>query len=88
MDSIVLIFEFFPMYKEDLEIRKNIENNFEELSNFFIDLKSQEFSKIITEIFDACTLLNADFDEFGMNELEFRDILEKSYLQMQEYSDE
>lgn len=90
IDSFLLRLEFFQIRREDLKIQKDFEKNFERLSNVLIDSKSGEFSRLITDIFDACEALKSDDEPeeaYGISELQFRAFLEKIFLQMEKYSD-
>ena len=87
-DSLLLRLQFFQIQREDRDLKKDLEKNFEQLSNVLIDLKSEEFSLLIADIFDACEALksNSDPEEaYGITELQFRDFLEKTFLQMKKY---
>ena len=82
--------QFFQIQREDRKIKKDIDKNFERLSNFLIDSKSGEFSPLIEEIFEACEALKSDSEPeeaYGITELQFRAFLEKIFLQMKKYSD-
>lgn len=90
MNSLLLRFQFFQIQREDKKITKDLEKNFERLSNVLIDSKSDEFSLLIADIFDACEALKSDSDPeeaYGITELQFRAFLEKIFLQMEKYSD-
>ena len=55
-----------------------------------IDSKSDEFSLLIADTFDACEALKSDSEPkeaYGITELQFRAFLEKTFLQMKKYSD-
>ena len=55
-----------------------------------IDSKSGEFSPLIEDIFAACEALKSDSEPeeaYGITELQFRAFLEKTFLQMEKYSD-
>ena len=78
--------QFFQIQRE----KKDLEKNFERLSNVLIDSKSGEFSLLIKDIFDACEALKSDSEPeeaYGINELQFRAFLEKIFLQMEKYSE-
>ena len=82
--------QFFQIQREDKKIKKDLEKNFERLSNVLIDSKSDEFSLLITDIFDACEALKSDSEPeeaYGITELRFRAFLEKTFLQMKKYSE-
>jgi hypothetical protein len=88
IDSLLLRLQFFQIQREDKNVKKDLEKNFEQLSNILIDLKADEFSLLIADIFDACEALksNSEPDEaYGITELQFRDFLEKTFLQMKKY---
>ena len=90
IDSLVLRLQFFQTQREDRKIQEDLEKNFERLSNLLIDSKSGEFSLLIQDIFDACEALKSDSEPeeaYGITELQFRDFLEKIFLQMEKYSD-
>ena len=90
IDSFLLRLKFFQIQRDDKKIEKNLEKNFDRLSNVLIDSKSKEFSLLITDIFDACEALKFDSEPneaYGITELEFRAFLEKILLQMEKYSD-
>lgn len=90
IDSLLLRLQFFQIQREDKKIKKDLEKNFERLSNVLIDSKSGEFSLLIKDIFDACEALKYDSEPeetYGITELQFRDFLEKIFLQMEKYSD-
>lgn len=91
IDSLLLRLQFFQIQREDKKIKKDLEKNFELLSNVLIDSKSDEFSLLIADIFDACETLKSDSEPeeaYGITELRFRALLEKTFLQMKKYSDE
>jgi len=82
--------QFFQIQREDKKSKKDLEKNFEPLSNLLIDSKSGEFSLLIEDIFDACEALKSDSkteEAYGITELQFRAFLEKNFLQMKKYSD-
>ena len=86
IDSLLLRLQFFQIQRE----KKDLEKNFERLSNVLIDSKSNEFSLLIADIFDACEALKSDYEPeeaYGITELQFRAFLEKIFLQMEKYSD-
>jgi Fe-S-cluster containining protein len=86
----VLRLQFFQTQREDRKITKDLEKNFQQLSNLLIDSKSSEFSLLIKDIFEACEALKSDSEPeeaYGINELQFRAFLEKIFLQMEKYSD-
>lgn len=90
IDSLLLKLQFFQIQREDKKIKKDLENNIERLSNVLIDSKSDEFSLLIADIFDACEALKSDSEPeeaYGITELQFRAFLEKTFLQMKKYSD-
>ena len=60
IDSLLLRLQFFQIQREDKKIKKDLEKNFERLSNVLIDSKSDEFSLLIADIFDACEALKSD----------------------------
>lgn len=91
IDSLLLRLQFFQIQREDKKIKKALEKNFERLYNVLIDSKSDEFSLLITDIFDACQALKSDCEPeeaYGITELRFRAFLEKTFLQMKKYLDE
>lgn len=91
IDSLLLRLQFFQIQREDKKIKKNLEKNLERLSNVLIDSKSDKFSLLIVDIFDACEALKSDSEPekaYGITELRFRAFLEKTFLQMKKYSDE
>ena len=72
IDSLLLRLQFFQIQREDKKIKKDLEKNFERLSNVLIDSKSGEFSVLIKDIFDVCEALKFDFEPekaYGMTEL-------------------
>jgi len=90
IDSLLLRLEFFQIQREDRKIKKDVEKNFQRLSNILIDSKSGEFSLLINDIFEACEALKCDSEPeeaYGITELQFRDFVEKIFLQMEKYSD-
>ena len=90
IDSLLLKLQFFQIQREDKKIKKDLENNIERLSNVLIDSKSDEFSLLIADIFDACEALKSDSEPekaYKITELQFRAFLEKTFLQMKKYSD-
>jgi hypothetical protein len=90
IDSFLLRLQFFQMQREDRGIKKDLQKNFERLSNVLIDSKSGEFSLLIDDIFAACDALKSDSEpeeDYGITELQFRAFLEKIFLQMEKYSD-
>ena len=48
--------EFLKMEKENAKAGKIIINDFKQLASFSVDLKAVEFSSLIEEIFDVCSL--------------------------------
>jgi hypothetical protein len=79
------------MQREDRKIKKDLEKNFEPLDTVLIDSKLGEFSLLIADIFNACEALKWDSEPkeaYGITELQFRAFLEKTFLQMEKYSDE
>lgn len=90
VNSFVLRCQFFQTQREERKIKKDLENNFQQLSNLLIDSKSSEFSLLIKDIFETCKALKYDSEPeeaYGINELQFRAFLEKIFLQMEKYSD-
>ena len=64
--------QFFQIQREDKKIKKDLEKNFERLSNLLIYSKSGEFSLLIKDIFDACEALKFDAEPeeaYGIIEL-------------------
>jgi hypothetical protein len=62
------------MQREDREIKKDLEKNFERLSTVLIDSKSGKFSLLISNIFDACGALKCESkpkEAYGTTELQF-----------------
>lgn len=60
IDSLLLRLQFFQTQREDKKIKKDLEKNFDRLSNVLIDSKSGEFSLLIEDIFDTCEALKFD----------------------------
>jgi len=72
IDSILLRLQFFQIQREDNKITDDLEKNFERLSNVLIDSKSDEFSLLIKDIFNACEALKSDSEPeeaYGITEL-------------------
>jgi hypothetical protein len=89
IDSLLLKLQFFQMQREDKKIKKDLEKNFERFYTVLIDSKSGEFSLLIADIFDACEALKSDSEEtYGITGSQFQAFLEKTFLQMEKYSDE
>ena len=90
INSFELKLKFLQMEREDSNIKDDLENNFEQLSNVLIASESSEFSELIEDIYSSCEVLKCfgePEEDFGLNELEFRAIIEKTFLQMKKYSD-
>jgi hypothetical protein len=82
--------QFFYIQREDRKIKKDLEKDFERLSTVSIDSKSGDFSLLINDIFNACEALKSDYEPeeaYGITESQFRAFLEKTFLQMEKYSD-
>lgn len=91
IDSLLLRLQFFQIQREDRKTTKDLEKNFERLSNLSMDSKLGEFSVLIADIFDACEALKCDSEPeetYGITELQFRAFLEKTFLQMEKYLNE
>jgi len=91
INSLFLRFEFFHLQTTHDKMTKNFENNFELLSNVLIDPKSEEFTRLLEDIAAACEALKSDDEpdqNYGINELQFRAFLEKTFLQMKKYLDQ
>ena len=83
--------QFFQIQREDRKIKEDLEKNFERFYKVLIDSKSGEFSLLITDIFESCEPLKSDSEPeeaYGITELQFRAFLEKTFLQMEKYSDQ
>jgi len=90
IDSLLLRLQFFYIQREDRKIKKDLEKDFERLSTVSIDSKSGDFSLLINDIFNACEALKSDSEPeeaYGITESQFRAFLEKTFLQMEKYSD-
>ena len=86
--------EFFNIFKKDnkaLEIleKEVLQEGLERLDTFWIDPKSTEFSALINQIVGSCEFLTFDpEDSYGITLDQFRDSIEKTFLQMKKYLDE
>ena len=87
--SNVFRVRFTRMAREDMKKADEILNDFQQLSNFWIDSELDEFSSLFEEINEKC-LYAVEFEgeDGAMPEDEFRDSIEKIFSQMQKYFDE
>lgn len=79
------------MYREDNKAVKILKKDLKRLSTFSIDSKSDEFSSLITQIFEDCDALAFHFDleeSYGITENQFQDSIEEIVFQMQKFFDE
>jgi DNA polymerase III sliding clamp (beta) subunit (PCNA family) len=81
-------FNIFKRYNKTFDILEKKVLQEERLATFFIDPKSTEFSVLINQIVSYCEFLTFDpEDSYGINLDQFRDLIEKIFFKMQEYSD-
>jgi len=72
IDSLLLRLQFFQIQREDREITKDLEKNFERLYTLLIDSKSGQFSLLIEDIFDTGEAVKSDSEPeeaYGIKEL-------------------
>jgi len=85
------VWEFSNIFREDnraLEIleKKIPKESIQRLDNFPIDPKSTGFSALINQIVGFCEFLTFNpNDTYGMTNDQFRDSIEKIFLQMKKY---
>jgi len=90
----LFVWEFFKIFKKNnkaLKIleKEILEQGIQKPASFSIDPKSTEFSALINQIVGSCEFLTFDSeDTYGMTLDQFRDSIEKTFLQMEKYSDE
>ena len=63
IDSLLLRLQFFQIQREDKKIKKDLEKNFERLSNVLIDSRSGQFSLLIEDIFGVYEALDDSLTE-------------------------
>lgn len=80
--------KFLKMQREDGEAATIIKNDLERLATFSIDLKADEFSSLIQQIYDVSTIAFELGPKNGIPEDRFRDSIEKTYLQIQKFFEE
>jgi len=81
--------QFIEMVNENLKKSHKILKNFEELSNFWIDLELDDFSSLFENIYETC-LYAFEFEDQddAMPEDKFRDSIEKFFFKIQKYLNE
>jgi len=82
---------FLEMGEQDYEKAKKILQDFEQLSNFSIDVKSDGFCSLFEGISDDCRQafeFGPEDDGYGIPEDEFRNSIEKIYFQLVNYLNE
>lgn len=90
IDSFSLKLQFFEIQRNEREIVKSIEQNLEKLQSISINLESENFSLLITDIFNACEALKFNFESpetYGIDESDFRIFLENQLIQIENYLD-
>ena len=80
--------KFLKMQRKDSEAITIIKNNLERLATFSIDLKADKFSYLIQQIYDVSTIPFELGLKNGISEDQFRDFIEKTYLQIQKFFEE
>ena len=80
--------KFLQMQREDGEAATMIKKDLEQLATFSIDLKADEFSSLIEQIYDVSALAFEFGPEDGISEERFRDSVEKVFSEMEKYFDE
>lgn len=86
VNSPLLRFRFFQLQRDNRNAHKDLEKNFEQLSNVLISSKSDEFASIIQDSFAACEALKSEDEPeeaWGITEVQFRVCLEEALSQMQ-----
>ena len=82
-------YQFINMVNKDLKKSREILDNFEELSTFWMDLELDEFGSLFEDIYETCLCaVEFYFEEDAMPETTFRDSIQKSFFKIQKYSDE
>ena len=75
--------KFLKMQREDGEAATIIKNDLERLTTFSIDLKAAEFSSLIQQVYNVLNLAFELGPKNGIAEDQFRDSIEKTYLQIE-----
>lgn len=75
--------KFLQMHREDGEAATIIKKDLEQLASFSIDLKADEFSSLIEQIYDVSALAFEFGPEDGISEERFRDSVEKVFSKME-----
>lgn len=84
MDSKIFISEFLELQDEDCKAEEILSKNFKQLSTFSIDSKLDEFSSLIEQISNECTLAFDYYpkDSYRIKEDEFRDYIKSMFFQI------
>lgn len=81
--------DFTLLKEEDIKKAEKILENFEELSNFWIDSDLNDFSSSFETMYDNCLSIIELEDEGGaMMETDFRNSIEKHFFKIQKYLNE
>lgn len=79
--------DFCTLFKEDNQAVEILEEGIGKLKNFEMDSKSKEFSVLINDLFGSCEFLTFNpEDSGGITVEEFRSEVEKTFLEMNKYS--
>ena len=85
------IAEFLQMIKEDNEKSKKILQDLKQLSSFSIHANLDSFSSLFDQIYNACLQafeFGHENDGYGIPEDEFRNSVEETYFQLENYLNE
>jgi len=78
--------EFMALIREDSKKLNNLLQDFEALSNLWIELNIEDFTEPIDDIYDLC-LGFCELDGNGMSEEECQKIVDKYIFKLQKYLD-
>lgn len=90
----LFVWEFFKIFKKDNKALRVLEKEIlqqgiQKLATFQIDPKSTEFSDLVDQIVSSCEFLTFDpEDTYGMTLDQFRDSIQKIYLEIQNNNQE
>jgi len=80
--------EFLKMEKEDAKAAKIITDDFKQLARFSFDLKAVEFSSLIADISGIFMVAYEFGPKESINDQKFRKSIKKTFLQIQNFSNE
>lgn len=85
----LFVSEFFNIFKKDNKVLEILEHGIKRLAIFCINPKSTKFSALIHQIVGSSEFLTFDpEDSYGITLDQFRAFLEKTFSQIEKYSDE